>query len=100
MLAAKLRESVWAELVIIAVAVSGAWLLTAETFAGEVIATWRSPDPWGTGSGMSMTALWYRLIALPVLQFFWYRWLWRLFCWAFFLSGLKIEFETRRYTCR
>ncbi len=85
MLAAKLRESVWAELVIIAVAVSGAWLLTAETFAGEVIATWRSPDPWGTGSGMSMTALWYRLIALPVLQFFWYRWLWRLFCWAFFL---------------
>ncbi len=85
LLTAKLRESVWAELVILAVAVTGAWLFTAETFAGEVIATWRSPSPSGTGFGMSLTALWYRLIALPILQFFWYRWLWRLLCWAIFL---------------
>lgn len=89
LLAAKLRESVLAELVILIVAVTGAWLFTAETFAGEVIATWRSPSPSGTGLGVSFTALWYRLIALPILQFFWYRWLWRLFCWASFLWAVS-----------
>ena len=34
---------------------------------------------------LSFTGLWYRLVALPILQFFWYRWLWRLLIWVSFL---------------
>jgi hypothetical protein len=79
------RESVWAELLILGIAVTGAWLFTTETIAGHTIATWRSPEAPGTWLGVSLTALWYRLIAVPILQFFWYRWLWRLLVWAGFL---------------
>lgn len=83
--AAKRRESVWAELIIIAVAFAGAWLFTAETVAGEVIASWRSPAAPDAALGISFTALWYRLVAVSILQFFWYRWLWRLAVWSGFL---------------
>jgi hypothetical protein len=38
-----------------------------------------------TGFGPSFTGLWYHLIALPILLYIWYRWLWRLFVWARFL---------------
>ncbi len=81
---AKRRESLWAELIILGLAFTGAWLFTPETLAGE-IATWRSPNAPGTGLGVSLTALWYRVVATPILLFFWYRWLWRLFVWASFL---------------
>lgn len=79
------RESHAAELIILGVAVAGAWLFTAETLTGDAIATWRSPNAPGNYLGVSFTALWYRLIALPILQFFWYRWLWRLLVWGGFL---------------
>jgi hypothetical protein len=81
----KWRESLLAELIILGLAIAGAWLLTTETLTGEALATWRSPNSPGAGPGISFTALWYRLVALPILQFFWYRWLWRLFVWASFL---------------
>jgi hypothetical protein len=81
---AKRRESLLAELIILGLAFAGAWLFTPETFAGE-IATWRSPNAPGTALGVSLTGLWYRVVASPVLLFFWYRWLWRLFVWASFL---------------
>jgi hypothetical protein len=84
--AAKWRESVWAELIVLGVAVIGSWALTPETVYGEGLATWRSPTRAATaGLGVSLTGLWYHLIAVPILQFFWYRWLWRLFVWAGFL---------------
>ena len=86
--AAKWRESAWAELILLAVAISGAWLFTPETVTGE-IATWRSPNFPGAPLGISLTALWYRLIAVPLLQFFWYRWLWRLLVWASFLWSVS-----------
>lgn len=83
--AAKRRESAWAELVLVAIAVTGSWLLSTEVVAGGTIATWRSTSFPGTPLGVSLTALWYRIIAVPVLQFFWYRWLWRLLIWSGFL---------------
>jgi hypothetical protein len=84
--AAKWRESVWAELIVLGVAVIGSWTLTPETVYGEGLATWRSPTrAAAAGLGMSWTGLWYHLIAIPIVQFFWYRWLWRLFVWAGFL---------------
>jgi hypothetical protein len=86
--AARWRESILAELIILSVAVAGAWLFTPETVTGE-IATWRSPNFPGSSLGISFTALWYRLIAVPILQFFWYRWLWRLLVWASFLWSVS-----------
>jgi hypothetical protein len=79
------RESYLAELIILGVAVAGAWMFTPEIVTGKAIATWRSPNAPGAMLGVSLTALWYRLIATPILQFFWYRWLWRLLIWASFL---------------
>jgi hypothetical protein len=79
------RESYLAELIILGVAILGSWLFTPETVSGETIATWRSPNLPSAFSGVSLTALWYRCVATPVLQFFWYRWLWRLAIWAGFL---------------
>jgi len=91
---AKWRESVWAESIILCLAMIGAWNLTTETLHGETQATWRSMARSSTGLGLPLTGLWYRLIAVPILQFFWYRWLWRLIVWARFLwtvSRLKLE---------
>jgi hypothetical protein len=84
--AAKWRESVWAESIVLGAAVIGSWTLTPETVYGEGLATWRLPTRAATaGLGLSFTGLWYHLIAVPILQFFWYRWLWRLFVWEGFL---------------
>ena len=70
------------------IALLGAWYLTLETWSGGITtATWRSamrPD----GIGLSLAGLWYQFIAVPILQFFMYRWLWRLFIWTFFLRDL------------
>jgi hypothetical protein len=88
--AAKWRESVWPELLILGVAVIGSWTLTPETVYGEGLASWRSPTRAASdGLEVSLTGLWYHLVALPILQFFWYRWLWRLFVWAGFLWTLS-----------
>jgi len=84
--AAKWRESIWADLSILSVAIIGSWTFTPETVYGEGLATWRSATRAApAGLGVSLTGLWYHLIAVPILQFFWYRWLWRLFVWAGFL---------------
>jgi hypothetical protein len=88
------RESYLAELIILGVAIAGAWLFTPELVTGKAIATWRSPNAPDAQLGVSLTALWYRLVATPILQFFWYRWLWRLLIWASFLwtvSRLKLN---------
>jgi hypothetical protein len=93
--AAKWRESIWADCIILGVAMIGSWTLTPERVYGEGLATWRSPTRAATaGLGVSFTGLWYHLIAVPVLQYIWYRWLWRLFVWAAFLwavSRLKLD---------
>ena len=54
----KMRESFWAELIILVVAFAGAWLFTTESMYGGAIATWRSPSTPGVGFGVSLTGLW------------------------------------------
>ncbi len=83
--AAKRRESAWAELILVVIALTGSWMFTTEAVAGGTIATWRSASSPESRLGVSLTAIWYRVVALPILQFFWYRWLWRLLVWAGFL---------------
>ena len=83
---ARWRESFWAELVILAIAMMGAWTLTADTVYREGLGTWRSATSAASdGLHVSFTGLWYRLVALPILLYFFYRWLWRLLTSARFL---------------
>jgi hypothetical protein len=92
--AAKRRESVWAEVVLVAIALAGSWMFSTEVVAGGTIATWRLASSPESPLGVSLTALWYRIVAVPILQFFWYRWLWRLLIWSGFLwtvSRLKLS---------
>jgi hypothetical protein len=82
------REALLPELIILGLALMGAWYLTIETVAGETAVTWRyitHPD----GIGLSLAGFWYQLIAVPLLQFFVYRWLWRLIIWTLFLRDLS-----------
>lgn len=83
---AKRRESRFAELVILGLAVAASWWTVAEIAYGGGARTWRSAASDGdSGSAMSYAGFWYRFVAAPVMQFFWYRWLWRLLIWTLFL---------------
>ena len=85
---ARRREALLPELVMLGIALLGAWYFTVETLTGETTATWRfimRPD----GIGLSLAGFWYHFIAVPILQFFMYRWLWRLIIWTLFLRDLS-----------
>jgi hypothetical protein len=92
---ARRRESPWADILLVAIAFAGSWGFTAETIYGEGLATWRSTtQPASSGTVPSLTGLWYHFVSLPILQYFWYRWLWRLTVWISFLwsvSRLKLN---------
>lgn len=86
--AARRREALLPELVMLGVALLGAWHFTIETLSGGAIdATWRSVVRPG-GIGLSLAGFWYQCVAVPILQFFMYRWLWRLFIWTCFLRDM------------
>ena len=82
--AMRLRNSVAAELLLIAlvygVALSGIW---RQIFALNT-ATWYSPLV-GPGAGFSAAGWWLTHVSLPVFQFLLLRWYFRLFVWARFL---------------
>jgi hypothetical protein len=81
--AGKWRESFWAECAILVLALFGAWTVSTERLAGGGAPTWQSG---GTGGrGVSWAGLYYHIVAVPIFQFFWYRWLWRFFVWVRFL---------------
>lgn len=83
------REALLPELVMLGIALFGAWYLSIETlYGGTATATWNSIKQPG-GTGLSLAGLWYHAVAVPILQFFVLRWLWRLFLWTFFLRDLS-----------
>jgi len=81
------REALLPELIFLGIAVFGAWF-TVEAWTGSsASASWNSvarPD----GTGLSLTGLWYYVVAVPVLQFFGFRWVWRLVIWTLFLREM------------
>ena len=86
---AKRRESVVATLVIIALAVFGSWNLTLETATGVAGMGWQSVvHPEGHGNRYSLAGIWNHLVAVPVLLFLWYRWMWRILFWTLFLRDV------------
>ena len=87
---ARWRESRGAELVILAIAVVGSWTLTAESVYGGTTATWSDTTfTAAQGQRLSLAGLWYHMVSVPILQFFWYRWLWRFFIWVRFLYDVS-----------
>jgi hypothetical protein len=81
------REALVPELVMLGIALFGAWYLSLETWSGGTAATWNSATLKG-GTGLSLTGLWYHFVAVPILQFFVLRWLWRLLLWTCFLREM------------
>ena len=87
--ASRRREALLPELIMLGIALLGAWNLTLETVTGEAAtASWHSALRPG-GIGLSLAGLWYYFIAVPILQFFTYRWLWRLAIWTCFLYEMS-----------
>lgn len=87
---ARWRESLWAELVLVGIAIVGAWTFTAETVYGGAAASWHTAAiTTDHGTRLPLVALWYRMIAVPLLQFFWYRWIWRFIIWLRFLYDVS-----------
>src|SRR5262245_51631712 len=78
------RESVWAELVILGVALLGSWTITAESLYGSQSCTWNTVATQGA-LRFSLAGFWYHIVAVPFIQFFLFRWLWRLTIWIGFL---------------
>lgn len=83
------REALLPELIMLGIALWGAWYFTVDTLTGgTATATWRSAQGPG-GMGLTLAGFWYQFIAVPILQFFMYRWLWRLLIWTLFLRELS-----------
>ncbi len=82
------REALLPELLMLGLALVGAWQLTMETWIGGASdVTWRTQV---TAAGITLTwaGLWYHFVAVPILQFFVFRWLWRLISWTLFLRDM------------
>ena len=78
------RDAVLPEVLFLVVALVGASFLTLEQLGGLATTTWhtvRTP----TGLHLSPAGLWYQFVAIPLVQFFVFRWLWRLAIWTLFL---------------
>ncbi len=87
---ARWRESLWAELVLLGIALVGAWTLTPDTVYGTTSASWHTAViVTDKGSHLSRVGLWYQVIAVPIVQFFWYRWIWRFIIWIRFLYDVS-----------
>ncbi|MDO9596100.1 MAG: hypothetical protein Q7J47_00110 [Azoarcus sp.] len=80
----KARNSVFAELVIIALVYGVGFVVIWKqylTFDGSAWFSMLSP----TGAGLSAAGLWYGYVSLPIFQFLMLRWYFRVFIWARFM---------------
>jgi hypothetical protein len=82
--AERLRDSRWAELVLVALAVTGGQLAL-----WQVIGTTGVVHGGISASSWSFPRLWYGVIGLPLVQFVLYRWLWRWLIWSYVLVRLS-----------
>ena len=81
------REARLPELIILGIAVLGAWSMTAAFYAGQGT-SWHIIRT-ESGIRLSMAGVWYLLVAVPLLQFMFYRWIWRLIIWTGFLLDMS-----------
>lgn len=81
------REARLPELIILGIAVFGAWSMTAALYAGYET-SWHVIRTSG-GIRLSVAGFWYLVAAVPLLQFMFYRWIWRLIIWTGFLRDMS-----------
>jgi hypothetical protein len=82
------RDSIPPEIIFLAVALFGAWFFTIDELGGLGATTWYSV--WTNGELHPTPAgLWYHFVAVPLVQFFLLRWLWRLAIWTMFLQEMS-----------
>jgi hypothetical protein len=80
----RLRNSVLAEVLLIAIVYIVGVLLLWRQYVALATATWYAM-PTAEGLKLSVTGLWYAYVSLPLFQFLLVRWYYRLFIWMRFL---------------
>ena len=83
------RDSLWVEVVMIALAFLLAWSLVhgkGDTSLEEGASSWMRVIS-GEESRLSPAAWWYLLVSSPLFQLMFYRWFWRFLIWAGFLPS-------------
>jgi hypothetical protein len=80
----RLRNSVLAEVLLIALVYGVGILIVWRQFMSLDAATWYA-TPSAGGSKLSLAGMWYGYVSLPLFQFLLLRWYFRLFIWTRFL---------------
>jgi len=80
----RLRNSVLAEVLLIAVVYAFGILIVWRHYVALDTATWYA-TPSAEGSELSLAGMWYGYVSLPIFQFLLVRWYFRLFIWTRFL---------------
>jgi len=80
----RLRNSVLAEVLLIALVYMVGVLIVWRQYLALDAATWYA-TPSGAGSTLSLAGMWYGYVSLPIFQFLLIRWYFRLFIWSRFL---------------
>ena len=80
----RLRNSVLAEVLLIAVVYGVGVLIVWRQFTALDTTTWYA-TPSAAGSRLSLAGMWYGYVSLPLFQFMLCRWYFRVFIWARFL---------------
>jgi hypothetical protein len=84
----RLRDSVLAEVLLIAFVYVVGVLIVWRHFIALDAATWYS-TPSGEGSTLTLAGMWFVLVSLPVFQFLLLRWYFRVFIWVRLLWRLS-----------
>jgi hypothetical protein len=79
-----LRNSVLAEMLLIAVVYGVGILIIWRQYLALDTATWYA-TPSAEGSKLTLAGIWYGYVSLPIFQFLLVRWYFRLFIWTHFL---------------
>jgi hypothetical protein len=80
----RLRNSLLAELLLVAVVYGVGILIVWRHYVALDISTWYA-TPSADGAKLSLAGMWYGFVSLPVFQFLLLRWYFRVFVWARFL---------------
>jgi hypothetical protein len=78
------RDATLPEVSFLALAMIGTWFATVDQLGGLDETTWHSIYDNGA-IHLTLAGVWYHLAAIPLVQFFLLRWLWRLTIWTLFL---------------
>jgi hypothetical protein len=80
----RLRNSVLAEVLLIAFVYVVGVLIIWRQYTALATATWYAV-PTGEGLKLSLSGMWYVYVSVPILQFLFMRWYFRIFIWTRFL---------------